>query len=96
MEEASRAPGSVGLSYGAHSNLCINQLKLSLKGENCRENPLTIFVHIRFYPVGNGNRKVIGNENGKVRNRIRSVKFGPSKMDKSEQKCLGIDRQTVI
>lgn len=26
MEEISRASGSVGLSYGAHSNLCINQL----------------------------------------------------------------------
>ncbi|KAH9607630.1 hypothetical protein KSS87_014140, partial [Heliosperma pusillum] len=26
MEEVSRASGSVGLSYGAHSNLCINQL----------------------------------------------------------------------
>jgi len=27
MEEISRASGSVGLSYGAHSNLCINQLQ---------------------------------------------------------------------
>ena len=26
MEELSRASASVGLSYGAHSNLCINQL----------------------------------------------------------------------
>lgn len=26
IEEISRASGSVGLSYGAHSNLCINQL----------------------------------------------------------------------
>jgi hypothetical protein len=26
MEELSRASGSVGLSYGAHSNLCVNQL----------------------------------------------------------------------
>lgn len=26
MQEISRASGSVGLSYGAHSNLCINQL----------------------------------------------------------------------
>lgn len=26
MEEISRASGSIGLSYGAHSNLCINQL----------------------------------------------------------------------
>ena len=27
MEEISRASGSVGLSYGAHSNLCINQMR---------------------------------------------------------------------
>ena len=27
MEEISRASGSIGLSYGAHSNLCINQLR---------------------------------------------------------------------
>jgi isovaleryl-CoA dehydrogenase len=26
MEEVSRASGSVGLSYGAHSNLCVNQI----------------------------------------------------------------------
>ena len=28
MEEISRGSGSVGLSYGAHSNLCVNQLSL--------------------------------------------------------------------
>jgi isovaleryl-CoA dehydrogenase len=28
MEEISRASGAVGLSYGAHSNLCVNQLRL--------------------------------------------------------------------
>ncbi|MCY1705946.1 isovaleryl-CoA dehydrogenase [Pannonibacter sp. SL95] len=27
MEEVSRASGSIGLSYGAHSNLCVNQLR---------------------------------------------------------------------
>jgi len=27
MEEISRASGSIGLSYGAHSNLCVNQLQ---------------------------------------------------------------------
>lgn len=26
MEEISRASGAVGLSYGAHSNLCLNQI----------------------------------------------------------------------
>lgn len=29
MEEISRASGSIGLSYGAHSNLCINNLALN-------------------------------------------------------------------
>ncbi|MCL8396142.1 acyl-CoA dehydrogenase family protein, partial [Pseudomonas aeruginosa] len=27
MEEISRASGGIGLSYGAHSNLCVNQLR---------------------------------------------------------------------
>ena len=27
MEEMSRASASVGLSYGAHSNLCVNQIR---------------------------------------------------------------------
>jgi hypothetical protein len=58
------------------------------KSENGRENPLTIFARISFYSVGNGNEKVT--------NGIRLVKFGPLKTDKSEQKYLGIDRQTVI
>lgn len=29
MEELSRASASVGLSYGAHSNLCVNQIRLN-------------------------------------------------------------------
>ena len=29
MEEISRASASVGLSYGAHSNLCVNQLRIN-------------------------------------------------------------------
>ncbi|MEP7247941.1 MAG: isovaleryl-CoA dehydrogenase [Gammaproteobacteria bacterium] len=29
MEEISRASGAVGLSYGAHSNLCVNQIQLN-------------------------------------------------------------------
>ena len=36
MEEISRASGAVGLSYGAHSNLCINQLRLNGSEEQCR------------------------------------------------------------
>jgi isovaleryl-CoA dehydrogenase len=29
MEEVSRASASVGLSYGAHSNLCVNQIRIN-------------------------------------------------------------------
>jgi isovaleryl-CoA dehydrogenase len=33
MEEVSRASASVGLSYGAHSNLCVNQLRRNGRAE---------------------------------------------------------------
>lgn len=36
MEEISRASASVGLSYGAHSNLCVNQLRLNGNEEQKR------------------------------------------------------------
>jgi isovaleryl-CoA dehydrogenase len=36
MEEISRASGSVGLSYGAHSNLCVNQIRRHGGGEQKR------------------------------------------------------------
>ncbi len=39
MEEVSRASASVGLSYGAHSNLCVNQLRLH--GRARAEAPLS-------------------------------------------------------
>src|SRR5438876_10982046 len=29
MEEISRASAAVGLSYGAHSNLCVNQIRIN-------------------------------------------------------------------
>jgi len=35
MEEISRASGAVGLSYGAHSNLCVNQLRLNGNDAQC-------------------------------------------------------------
>jgi isovaleryl-CoA dehydrogenase len=35
MEEISRASGAVGLSYGAHSNLCVNQLRLNGTEAQC-------------------------------------------------------------
>ena len=40
MEEITRASGAVGLSYGAHSNLCINQL-VSRHGPCC---PLWLWI----------------------------------------------------
>ena len=39
MEEISRASASVGLSYGAHSNLCVNQIKRNGSAEQ-KENYL--------------------------------------------------------
>ena len=36
MEEISRASASVGLSYGAHSNLCVNQISLNGNAEQKR------------------------------------------------------------
>ena len=39
IEEVSRASASVGLSYGAHSNLCINQL--TRNGRRGAEAPLS-------------------------------------------------------
>jgi isovaleryl-CoA dehydrogenase len=36
MEEISRASGSVGLSYGAHSNLCVNQIRMHGSAEQKR------------------------------------------------------------
>jgi isovaleryl-CoA dehydrogenase len=37
MEEISRASASVGLSYGAHSNLCVNQIRLNGTEEQKRK-----------------------------------------------------------
>ncbi|KAG5444239.1 isovaleryl-CoA-dehydrogenase [Clonorchis sinensis] len=37
MEEISRASGSIGLSYGAHSNLCVNQLVRHATEEQARK-----------------------------------------------------------
>lgn len=36
MEEISRASASVGLSYGAHSNLCVNQIRKNGSEEQSR------------------------------------------------------------
>ncbi|RMF10327.1 MAG: isovaleryl-CoA dehydrogenase, partial [Alphaproteobacteria bacterium] len=37
MEEISRGSGSVGLSYGAHSNLCVNQIRRNGNEEQKRK-----------------------------------------------------------
>ena len=37
MEEISRASASVGLSYGAHSNLCVNQIRRNGSEAQCRK-----------------------------------------------------------
>jgi isovaleryl-CoA dehydrogenase len=43
MEEVSRASGSVGLSYGAHSNLCVNQIvRNGTKSQKARYLPKLI------------------------------------------------------
>ena len=39
MEEISRASASVGLSYGAHSNLCVNQIQRNGNEAQRREVP---------------------------------------------------------
>jgi isovaleryl-CoA dehydrogenase len=40
MEEISRVSGSIGLSYGAHSNLCVNQLRrFGNDAQRCRYLP---------------------------------------------------------
>lgn len=49
MEEISRASGSVGLSYGAHSNLCINQL-VRIEPSNCHNTSQSAFC----LPMGYG------------------------------------------
>src|ERR1044071_5806594 len=38
MEEISRASASVGLSYGAHSNLCVNRLRRGRNAPQGRKN----------------------------------------------------------
>ena len=37
MEEISRASASVGLSYGAHSNLCVTQIKRNGTDAQCQK-----------------------------------------------------------
>ena len=46
MEEISRASASIGLSYGAHSNLCVNQIYLNgTKEQKAKYLPKLIAVN---------------------------------------------------
>ena len=45
MEEISRASASVGLSYGAHSNLCVNQIRRN--GTRSTEAAISAQAHFR-------------------------------------------------
>ncbi len=46
MEELSRASGSVALSYGAHSNLCVNQINRN--GTDAQKKKYLPKVTLRF------------------------------------------------
>jgi hypothetical protein len=67
----------------AKRRLAHGQLHVEVRVKMVRKT-LTIFTCISFY--------LVGNRNGKIRNGIRSVKSGPSKTDKFEQKYLSIDQ----
>src|SRR4051794_38462391 len=53
MEEVSRASASVGLSYGAHSNLCVNQIRRNGSDEQKRRYlpPLISGEHVGAPPL---------------------------------------------
>lgn len=55
MEEISRASGSVGLSYGAHTNLCINQLVTVFSTQNLHKWSLCAewqIINNYWYSIG--------------------------------------------
>src|SRR5437016_13447671 len=53
MEEISRRSRSVGLSYGAHSNLCVNQLRLNASDAQFTRYPPRLLSgkHVRALAV---------------------------------------------
>ena len=51
LEEISRASASVGLSYGAHSNLCLNQIQRN-GSESQKRNTYRIFALAKGRRVG--------------------------------------------
>jgi len=59
MEEISRASGSIALSYGAHSNLCVNQI--TRHGTDAQKKK--IFTPINIWGI----RRRFGNERTRFR-----------------------------
>jgi isovaleryl-CoA dehydrogenase len=68
MEEISRASGSIGLSYGAHSNLCVNQIRMHGSAEQKRRYlpPLISGEHVGALAMSEPNA---GSDVGAMRTR---------------------------
>src|SRR6266705_3296883 len=65
MEEISRASASVGLSYGAHSNLCVNQIKRNgSEAQKRKYLPKLITGELVFVDVEVPAENVLGTLNG--------------------------------
>jgi len=52
IEELSRASSAIGLSYGAHSNLCVNQIHRNGTEEQ-KHKYLPKVLHLNIYKVPN-------------------------------------------
>lgn len=57
MEEVSRASGGIALSYGAHSNLCINQLVRHANAKQKEKFLPKVRAERAPQPVGRGKRQ---------------------------------------
>jgi isovaleryl-CoA dehydrogenase len=75
MEEISRGSASVGLAYGAHSNLCVNQIKLNGTEEQ-KERYLPNLIAGRY--IGALAMSEAGAGSDVVGMRLRAVKQGDS------------------
>jgi len=49
MEEMSRVSGAVGISYGAHSNLCINQIRRYASEEQLQKYLPKVELHFHLF-----------------------------------------------
>jgi len=83
MEEISRASGSVGLSYSAHSNLCVNQIALNGTEEQKQKYlvPLATGKHLGAWgltePSADGRASRAGRGAGPARPRAGSASSRP-------------------